>query len=435
MRNRKLKRYLLIATLIVVVLAIVGKKAGWFGQQNMLKVSTAQPEFRKITELVTASGKIQPETEVKISPDVSGEIVELYVKEGGKVKKGELLLKIKPDTYISMVDRAEASLNSARANFANAKAQLAQVEARYNQARKTFERNETLWKQEAISESEYENATSSLEMAEAELEGAKRSADAARFSVESAQATLSEARENLSKTSIFAPMAGTISRLSVEQGERVVGTAQMAGTELLRIADLSRMEVLVEVNENDIVRVKQDDTARVEVDAYLGEKFLGRVTEIANSANIVGTSADQVTNFEVKILLLESSYKQLRKPDNPNPFRPGMSATVDIETNTRWDVLSVPIQAVTTRVDTAMARESLTDAEALAKEVVFVVSNDSAIVRHVETGIQDTRFIEVISGLDSSQQIVVGPFSAVSRRLRNGMNVEVVEKKDLFTEE
>ncbi|MFO7939630.1 MAG: efflux RND transporter periplasmic adaptor subunit [Bacteroidales bacterium] len=435
MRNRKLKRYLLIATVILVVLAIVGKKAGWFGQQNMLKVTTAQPQFRKITELVTASGKIQPETEVKISPDVSGEIVELYIKEGDKVKQGKLLLKIKPDTYLSMVDRAEASLNSARANFASAKAQLAQVESRYNQAQKTFERNKTLWKEEAISESEYENATSSLEMAEAELEGAKRSADAARFSVESAQATLSEARENLSKTSIFAPMAGTVSRLSVEQGERVVGTAQMAGTEMLRIADLSRMEVLVEVNENDIVRVKQGDTARVEVDAYLGEKFLGVVTEIANSANIIGTSADQVTNFEVKILLLESSYQHLRKPENPNPFRPGMSATVDIQTNTRWDVLSVPIQAVTTRVDTASQGDKVTDTEELAKEVVFVVSNDSALVKQVETGIQDTRFIEIISGLDSTHQVVVSPFSAVSRRLREGMKVEVVEEKDLFNEE
>lgn len=435
MRSSKLKRYLIIATVVVIVLAIVGKKAGWFGQQNLMKISTAKPEYRKITELVTASGKIQPETEVKISPDVSGEIVDLYVKEGEKVSQGDLLLKIKPDTYISMVDRAEASLNSAKANFANAKAQLAQVEARYKQAQKTFKRNKTLWKEEAISESEYENASSSLEMAEAELEGAKRSADAARFSVESAQAGLSEARENLSKTSIFAPMAGTISRLSVEQGERVVGTAQMAGTEMLRIADLGRMEVLVEVNENDIVRVKQRDTAWVEVDAYLGQKFKGVVTEIANSANIVGTSADQVTNFEVKVLLLEESYQHLEKPGNPNPFRPGMSATVDIQTNTRWDVLSVPIQAVTTRVDTTIEREASTDTEELTQEVVFVVANDSAFVQEVNTGIQDTRFIEVVSGLDSTQQVVVAPFSAVSRRLRDGMRVEVVDEKKLFKEE
>lgn len=435
MKSRKLKRYLIIATILLVALAIIGKKAGWFGQQNLMKISTAKPAYRKITELVTASGKIQPETEVKISPDVSGEIVELYVKEGNKVAKGDLLLKIKPDTYLSMVDRAEASLNSAKANFANSQAQLAQVEARYKQAEKTFKRNETLWKEEAISESEYENALSSLEMAEAELEGAKRAADAARFSVESAEATLSEARENLSKTSIFAPMSGTISRLSVEQGERVVGTAQMAGTEMLRIADLGRMEVLVEVNENDIVRVKHGDTAWVEVDAYLGEKFKGTVTEIANSANIIGTSADQVTNFEVKVLLLEESYKHLEKPGNPNPFRPGMSATVDIQTNTRWDVLSVPIQAVTTRVDTSAEDNQAADAEALAREVVFYVANDSAFVQEVHTGIQDTRFIEIQSGLDSTQQVVVAPFSAVSRRLRDGMRVEVVDEKDLFKEE
>lgn len=435
MKSKKLKRYLIAATIFILLLAVVGKKAGWFGQQSLLKVSTAKPEVRKITEQVTASGKIQPETEVKISPDVSGEIVELHIKEGDKVEQGTLLLKIKPDTYISMVDRAEASLNSAKANLANAKAMLAQVDARYKQAINTFERNKTLWEQKAISEADYENAESSLEMTNAELEAARRSVDASKYAVESADAGLAEARENLRKTTIYAPMSGTVSRLSVEQGERVVGTAQMAGTEMLRIADLGRMEVKVEVNENDIVRVKQGDTALVEVDAYLGEKFKGVVTEIANSANILGTSADQVTNFDVKVLLLESSYTHLSETDNPNPFRPGMSATVDIQTNTRWNVISVPIQAVTTRMDTSKTREEDLSDDELATEVVFIVRNDSVYQRNVTTGIQDTRFIEIEMGVDTAQQVVISPFSAVSRRLKDGMKVEVVEKDALFKED
>ncbi|MDA3780699.1 MAG: efflux RND transporter periplasmic adaptor subunit [Bacteroidales bacterium] len=435
MKTNKLLKYLLIIVGILIVFAIIGKKAGWFGKKITIKVSAENPKERTITEVVTASGKIQPETEVNISPDVSGEIVELNIDEGDNVKKGILLLKIKPDIYQSLVDRAKASLNSIKANYANSKAVLAQVVAKSKQTEQSYERNKILWKKKAISESEYESAVSSYEMSKAELNASKKSVESAKFSIESAKATLNEAEENLKKTKIYAPMNGTISRLNVEIGERVVGTAQMAGTELLRIANLNRMEVKVDVNENDIVRVKLNDTAIVDVDAYLGETFKGIATEIANSANVSGVSTDQVTNFDVKILLLPESYKHLISKTNPNPFRPGMSASVDIQTNTRVDVLTIPIQAVTTRVDTISNSDSLNiPVEKELEEIVFIVSQDSALIKKVETGIQNSRYIEIKSGLSKNDEVVFAPYSAISRSLKDGSIVEIVDKKNLFKE-
>ncbi len=435
MKTNKLLKYLLIFAGILIVFAIIGKKSGWFGKEITIKVSTENPQKRTITEIVTASGKIQPETEVIISPDVSGEIVELNIKEGDKVKKGMLLLKIKPDTYKSMVARAKATLNSTKANYANSKAILAQVLAKSKQTKQNYERNKTLWDKKAISESEYESALSTYEMSKAEINASKKSVEASKFTVESAKATLKEAEENLRKTTIYAPMNGTISRLNVELGERVVGTVQMAGTELLRIANLNRMEVKVDVNENDIVRVKLNDTALIEVDAYLGEKYKGVVTEIANSANISGISTDQVTNFDVKILLLPKSYKKLISTTNPNPFRPGMSASVDIQTNTKNNILSIPIQAVTTRVDTINNSDSLElNINKKLEEVVFVVSQDSALIKKVKTGIQNSKYIEIISGLEKDEVVIVAPYSAISRRLKDKSIIEVVEKKNLFKE-
>jgi len=435
MKTNKLLKYLLIVVGILIVFAIIGKKSGWFGKDITIKVNTENPQERTITEVVTASGKIQPETEVNISPDVSGEIVELNVKEGDNVKKGMLLLKIKPDTYKSMVDRAHASLNSSKANYANSKAILAQITAKSKQTTQNYNRNKTLWKEKAISESEYESALSTYEMSKAEIEASKKSVESAKFTVESAKATLKEAEENLRKTTIYAPISGTISRLNIELGERVVGTAQMAGTELLRIADLSRMEAKVDVNENDIVRVKLSDTAIIEVDAYLGEKYKGIVTEIANSANISGISTDQVTNFDVKILLLPESYKHLITKNNPNPFRPGMSASVDIRTNTRNNILTIPIQAVTTRIDTINNSDSLDlNIDIEPEEVVFVVSQDSALIRKVKTGIQNNKYIEIISGLEKDEVVIVAPYSAISRRLKDKSIIKIVKKKDLFKE-
>ena len=319
MKSKKLFRYIAILVVLGVTLLVVGKKKGWFGSELRIKVSTEKGQARDITEIITANGKIQPETEVKLSPDVSGEIVELDVKEGDHVNKGDFLLKIKPDNYISIRNRTEATMNSTKARLNQAIAQL-------DQAKLEFDRNKKLWDQKAISEAEYQKAETGYNSAMAEKE-------AAEYSVASTTASLREAEEDLRKTSIFAPMSGTISMLNVEQGERVVGTSLMTGTEILRIADLNRMEVEVEVNENDIVRVQLGDTALIEVDAYLGRKFKALVTELPVSANTTGLATDQVTNFNVKILLLQDSYKDLIMAGNPNPFRPGMSATADIQTS------------------------------------------------------------------------------------------------------
>jgi HlyD family secretion protein len=424
MKNKKLFRIVIAITVLAIILAIIGKRVGWFGKEEVFEVAVQKGEIRIITETITANGKIQPEIEVKLTPEVSGEIVQLNTKEGTKVARGELLVKIKPDIYVSAVDRARASLNSS-------KARLEQAEAQYIQSKLSHERNEKLWEQKTISRSDFEASEAAFKMALADK-------NAASFSVKSAEATLNEAQENLIKTTIYAPMSGTISMLNVELGERVLGTQMMAGTELMRIADLSRMEVLVEVNENDIIRVKEGDTAVIEIDAYLDEKFKGIVTEIANSATSTGMSVDQVTSFDVKVFLLHESYQHLISDRSPNPFRPGMSATVDIQTETKVDVLSIPIQAVTTRLDTTDAELdgagfSITDED--PKEVVFVIFENMVLQREVKTGIQDNNFIEIESGLTQDEEVVVAPYSAISRKLQDSTLIEIVTKEKLFDEE
>ncbi len=430
MKRKNLLRFLLLAVAILIVLAIVGKKSGKFGKPQTIDVVVEKPELRTIIESISANGKIQPEVEVKISPEVSGEIIELPVKEGDKVSRGQLLCRIKPDTYISMRERAEAAVNSA-------KARLTQVQAQLQQSKLSFERNEKLFEQKAISESEFENAKTSYQVAQADVK-------AALFNVESAEASLKEANENLNKTTIYAPMSGTISKLSVELGERVVGTAQMAGTEILRIADLSRMEARVSVNENDIVRVKLNDTSLIYVDAYPDQIFKGLVTQIANSASVTGVATDQVTTFEVRIFLLDNSYNHLVKYNQPNPFRPGMSTTVDIQTMTKANILTIPIQAVTTRPDTLNSADKLAqeanqstsdESTTIAPkqiEVVFAAVGDTAKLVRVETGIQDNRYIEVTQGLTIDDEVVVSPFSAISRQLDDGKLVKKVKQEELF---
>lgn len=428
MKTKKLLRYSLIAVVVLIVLAVVGKKVGWFGKEEVIEVAVEKAKRRDIIETITANGKIQPETEVIISPDVSGEIVDLKVKEGDIVKLGQLLARIKPEVYISARDRSLASLNSSKARFAQAEAQYIQKELDYN-------RNKKLWEQQAISESVYETAMSAYQIAKAEL-------DAAKYSVKSAEAALSEAQENLIKTSIYAPMAGTISMLLVEKGERVVGAQMMTGTEMMRIADLDRMEVMVEVNENDIVSVNMEDTALIEVDAFLGQKFKGIVTEIANSAKTTGLTTDQVTNFEVKIFLLRESYQTLYDEGYVNPFRPGMSATVDIMTEIESDVLSIPIQAVTTRSDSSLVEgseeteeteEVKDDDEEEKNEVVFIVNDESkAEFVKVKTGIQDNNYIQILEGVEEDDEIITAPYNAISKKLKADAVVEVVDKKDLF---
>ena len=445
MNSGKLLKYAGGIAVIFIILAVIGKKAGWFGKEMQYKVAIEKAQTRSIIEIITANGKIQPETEVKMTPEVSGEIIELNVKEGDDVKLGQVLGKIRPDTYISARDRAAAAVNNSRANLANIKAMLGQVEARFNQTELSFNRNKKLWEQKTISQSEWETADASYKSAKSEVEAAKQNVNSAEFMIKSSEASLKEANENLMKTTMYAPMTGTVSMLNVEKGEKVVGTNLMSGTEMMRIANLDRMEVKVDVNENDIVRVKLGDTAIIEVDAYLGDKFKGVVTEIANSAtSTAAASADQVTNFQVKVLILKESYKHLKDKGMKFPFRPGMSATVEIQTETKINILTIPIQAVTTRTDSVLTAEVGKDTAAVKwtrgkkdnlVEVVFVVKDNKLRITPVKTGIQDNNYIELTSSINKDDEIVIAPFSAISKKLKHGSIVKVVETKDLYKEE
>ena len=439
-KSNKFLPYIISFVVILIIVLVVGKKQGWFGKEFEINVATKVVESRTITELITANGKVQPETEIKISPDVSGEIIQLEVKEGDEVKKGQLLLVIKPDIYIQSLNRAQASLSSSQAR-------LAQTDARLIESDMAFKRSNSLFKQAAIAVSDFETAQASYKVAQSEVK-------AAEFAVKSAEASVAEAQEQLIKTKIYAPMDGTVSRKNVEKGERVVGTNMYAGTELLVVANLHLMEVKVDVNENDIVRVNLNDTALVEVDAYLGRKFKGIVSEIANSANVVGGSTDQVTNFNVKILLLDSSYGDLTDSikGKKYPFRPGMSATVDIQTETRKNIISVPIQAVTTRSlknntnEEAKKKEAekpegendaVTTQKSKSKdndkvEVVFVYKDGKVRKQPVKTGIQDSENIEILTGLKAGDEIVVAPFNAINKLLNDSTLVKKVDEKELF---
>ena len=390
-KNNQLGKKTGIVVFIFASLLLIGNLTGIISNEEIVKVQTQIAKKENIFEVVSASGKIQPEVEVKISPDVSGEIVALTIVEGNKVLQGDLLVKIKPDIYLSMFDRSKASLNTSKANLAKAEAQLTESESNYN-------RNKILYENDVISHAEYEQIESAFKVATLNTKSAE-------YAVVSAEASVKEAQENLDKTSIFAPMSGTISRLNVELGERVVGTGQMSGTELLRLANLDAMEVAVEVNENDIVRVHKNDTVIIEVDAFLGEIYKGIVSEIANSADVSGSSADQVTNFEVKIRVL-----------NQEAFRPGMTATVDIQTQKVQDIVAVPIQAVTTRKDTSGTNKKV--------ECVFVFTNGIAKYAEVKTGIQDANNIQILSGIDIGAEVIIGPYSLVSKSLKDGMTVE-----------
>lgn len=444
MFSSKLLRYLAISVGALIFIAIVGKKAGWFGNVKPLLVATEKVQKRTIYEIITANGKIQPETEVKVSSDVSGEIVELLVKEGEPVKQGQLLLKVKPDTYISIRDRATATLNTTKANYDNALARVNQSEAQFRKLKLAHERNKQLWEKKTISKAEWDASEAEFEMAKADLDATNQTLKSSEYNIKSAEASLKEAQENLYKTSIYAPIDGIITKLNVEKGERVVGTEMMSGTELLRVADLSRMEVKVDVNENDIVRVNLADTAIVEVDAYLDQKFRGIVTEIGNSANSSSqVTTDQVTSFEVKIIMLDNSYKHLVTDEKKYPFRPGMTANVDIQTQKKTGVLSVPIEAVTSRADSTIFNLSSkrkinekTSKDLLNKpsEVVFLIKKALAKAVKVKTGIQDNNYIEIVDGLKDGDEVIVSPYSAISRKLKDSTLVKIVNKKDLFSE-
>ena len=440
-----------LAGLLVLLIVIAAVKARQKPKGE--PVETQKVVLRDIREIVSASGKIFPETEVKISSDVSGEIVELYVDEGDSVKAGQVLARIDPEAYVSAVESASAGVSGSRSELArsqtaieNARAQVEQVKAQLDNVRQIHDRNVQLRKEGVISAQDLETSQSNLAQAEANLRAAEASlrsaqqgARSAEFNVASSQASLKEIRTNLNRTTIIAPTNGIVSKLNVEKGERVVGTIQMTGTEMMRIANFNSMEVQVEVSENDILRVSLGDTADIEVDAYLDKKFKGVVTEIGSSAISTNASqemqltSDQVTNFIVKIRILPESYAHLS--NQAMPFRPGMSASVDINTNTEKNTVAIPIQAVTTREKENEKKNendeiTTTTGNEEFREVVFVMSGDTAQLVEVETGIQDNEYIQILSGLTEGQEVITGPYSTVSRKLKNGLAVEKKEEEE-----
>jgi len=450
------KPLILIGCGLIILFTIIGIKS--CSNSGATEVTTEKVQRRTIIETVSANGKIQPEVELKISSDVSGEIVELELKEGNHVEKGDLLVKIKPDSYQSALDRASAAVSTSQSNIETAKAQLAQVKAQFANAEASYLRSKKLFEQGAVSQADFDNAKASYESAKAQVESAEEGVKAAMFNVSSAEASMKEAQTNLAKTSIFAPVSGTVSKLSKKKGERVAGNQFSEGSEILILANLNEMQVNVDVNENDIVRVHLNDTADIQVDAYLERKFKGIVKEIASSANTSNAIAvDQVTNFTVKIRILQESYKDLMDPKNPNvsPFRPGMSATVDIHTRTAINVLSLPIQAVTTRSDSAMKekdekknRNEDYDAKVVdekkqklemnkaakdfkPQECVFIFKDGKVVLQKVKTGIQDNIAIEITEGLKEGDEVVNGPYNAVAKLLKNGMQVKKSDKEDI----
>jgi HlyD family secretion protein len=452
MKLKKNNTRLYIILGIVLVLLIIAAVIKGKSSKKGILVSTGKVELRDIKEVVSGSGKIYPETEVKISSDVSGEVVKLNVKEGDSVKMNQVLAIVNPDTYQSVVERAKASLNNAKAQLANAKsmiqanlAQKEQILSKLQVAKKNYERNKALHDQKVISDVDLENALSaynelksSLKSAEANVLSARESAKAAGFNVKSAEAGLNEAMSNLKRTTIVSPIDGIVTMLAIEEGERVVGTIQMAGTEMMRISNLDNMEVRVEISENDILKVNLGDTAKIEVDAYVDKKFTGKVVEVANSASDISReslNSDRVTNFIVKIRIDRSSYEDLMTEGlSKFPFRPGMSATVDIYTNQVKDAVSVPIQAVTTRAENdnknkTKDKEEKDNIDDDLQEVVFVVKSDTVDKVVVKTGIQDDEYIRIIDGLEVGEEIVTGPYKTVSKKLKEGDKIIKKDKK------
>ena len=443
-------RKIILGIVLLVILGVIGAMVFGGRKESGKRVFVSEARARTIQEIVSASGKIFPQTEVKISSDVSGEVVELYVEEGDSVRAGQLLAKIDADAYQSQVAQGVAGVNSSKAQLANARSQInsleaqkAQIMAQLENAREIYNRNKALAGDGVVSQADLEASAASLRgleanlsAAESNIEGARESARAAQFGVESAQANLSVLRTSLRRTTIYAPTGGVVSLLNVEQGERVVGTIQMTGTELMRIANLNAMEVRVEVSENDVPSVKLGQKAEIEVDAYLNRTFVGTVTQIANSSTTAGLAdnvlnSDQVTNFEVRISIDPESYADLVAGGNTYPFRPGMSASVDILTKNSEGVVSVPIESVTTR-----QRESDDDLGVdELDEVVFVVRGDTVDQVVVTTGLQDATVIEVESGISAGDKIVAGPYTAVSKELERGDRVVVKEKEGFYKED
>ncbi len=421
---------------LLVVLVIVAKNR----DSGVIKVAVEKAGAHTITETVTASGKIYPETEVKIAPEVSGEITVLNIQEGDSVKKGDVLVKINPAIYNSMVNQASATVEQTRANANNTKEMMAQAQSQYELALATYNRNKKLFDQKVISQLEFEQGEASFKSAKASLDAATASTSGGKYGIQGAQAGLTQAQENLLKTTIIAPAGGIISELNVKKGERVVGTAQMAGTEMLTIADMSRIEVRVDVSETEISKVKIGDTTIIDADAYRNRKFKGIVSKVAVSStksSASATSTDQVTNYTVHILILPSSYEDLSAnlAKGKFPFKPGMSASVEIQTNRQENILSVPVNAVTTRDwPDSIKNKNATSALSEIRQVTFVYDPKTQMVnvRDVKTGLQDNKYLQVTEGLKEGEEVVAAPYSAIARTLKDKMKVQVVEKEKLF---
>jgi len=425
----KKKIYILVGAVVTLIIVLVTLKSkGIIGSNDDSKqVETSKVDEITIIETVSATGKIQPEIEVKISSEVSGEIIALPIKEGQVVKKGDLLVKINPDLYTSGYNRTVSNLSGTKAG-------LSQADATFKEAKASYDRSKTLFDKGIISRSDWDKAI-------AAFEGAKANKESAYYNVQSANATVKEAKDNLGRTTIYAPADGTISSLGVELGERVLGTQQMTGTEILRVANLNNMEVEVDVNENDIVKINIGDSTKIQVDAYLKKEFKGIVTSISNSAS-AATTADQVTNFKVKVRILKESYQDLLegKPATYSPFRPGMTATVDIITERKEKVIGVPISAVVIKSDTTATKSYEIKDEGEDKKVVpkndkkfecvFVKVGNKAKIRIVKTGIQDDTNIEVTSGLKKGDVVIVGPYTTVTKDLNSGDKVTLAKDSD-----
>lgn len=428
MKNKN-RKWLWISITAIVLLALLiafGKN-----KDEGTKVSVEKVATHTITETVTASGKIYPETEVKISPEVSGEIIELNINEGDSVAKGQLLVKINPAIYSSQVQQAEASMQQTQSGVANSKQMSAQSKANFEQAQSNYTRNKKLFTDKVISATEFEQIEATFKAAKASYEAAQANIAGGNFGVKASAAGLSQARENLLKTSIIAPRSGIISALSVKKGERVLGTSQMQGTQLLSIADMSRIELRVDVSETDIAKVKIGDTSIITADAYRNRKFTGVVSKIAVSSTTANTgSSDQVTNYTVHILILPQSYSDIVSTGKYKyPFKPGMSASVDIQTRREYNILSIPVNAVTTRdwADSVQNDDSI-------RQVVFVYNSTDkkVMLRDVQTGIQDNKFIQIINGLKANEEVVVAPYGAIARLLKDNTSVKSVPKDKLF---
>ena len=456
--NKTLK-WVIISLVILIVLLVILKKAGLLGKDQGIKVTTEKVTKRTIVETVNASGKIYPEIEVKMSPDISGEIVELNVEEGDSVKKGQVLARIYGDIYATQRDQAAAIVNQQQAQLANSTASIGAMQAQLDQAKKTYDMQKQLYDGKVISANEFNTADAAYKSALANFNAAKQSINASQAGVESAKAGLAKANKDISLATLVSPMNGVVDLLNVKKGERVVGSSMMAGTEMMRIADMGKIEIRVDVGENDIPKVHLGDSATIEVDAYNDRKFAGIVTQIASSNNgaasqteLSSSTSTDVTNYKVYIRLSPDSYKDLINPlkSKSFPFRPGMSASADIQTRTKTNVLSIPINAVTTREKndstgndkTQMANNADNNPAGVTNsnagnndldEVVFIVQPDGTVKKQiVKTGIQDINDIEITAGLKEGDEVVSGPYDVVSKTLKPKDKVKVVPKSELF---